>query len=425
MPNTNLFTTTLIALQHAVHLHAIALIILVTVFATVVHANDHDLINEYNSLQDQMQALKQEYDSTYEDTTPESLRSTRKNSTVRIGGEVFTDYIGTIYEGKGFQGSSYAGNWYLHNTNLRFDFELSEDLKARIKFDLSDSGFSAQRRVMEEALLIWNAVCGGPIGLFFGVGEVPYGQDRTLGIIQSYNHTDGSDSSEGPIILSSPYLIREKNEYAVYHPGEIDRVVMVGATFAWDDILKFEFAVFQPDNFNNPIGYYDSLNSNGDSGFESLAARIWWNMPIDGLIAELSGVRKHDAHQDDNPISGYTLLADEYALSLGFDWDINNELEVFAEYEHGFNWGYIEGNQTDTVSIGLLYAVTERLTLGAMAEWLHISKGPQEADFNKYVLHCQYNFCSGVYLIAEYGAELYNWDGALSNVLAVRSGVYF
>lgn len=395
------------------------------IFAESVCSADDDILREYNIINDNFRAMKMNADLSSDRSVCSSLRSAKGGATVRLGGELFTDYIGSIYDGKGIEGTDYDGKWYIHNSNLRFDFQFSDNLKAEIKIDLSDSPYRESQMVMEEAMIIWESVCGGPFGLFFGVGEVPYGQDRTLGIIQSYNHTEGYGSSEGPIILSAPYLANARGTSNVYHPGEVDRVVMAGISYTWNDIIKAEFAFFNPSGFNDNIGIYDSVTTPDDAGVFSFAARLWWNMPIDGLIAEISGIRKHVAKRGDKGLYGPDALRDEYAVSAGLDWNIDNNLEVFAEYQHGFNWGFIQNYHTDTVSLGMLYDLTERLSLGGMIEWLHISDRGDISDFNKFVLHTQYKFANGVYLIAEYGAELYNWDGALTNVIAVRSGVTF
>ncbi len=413
----------------ATYVVALSIIIFFVVamdFTSPAIAGDEEAISgEIDSLRDEFRSIKNEYDCSADSKNVEHLRSAKGNSSVKIGGELFLDYIGTMYSGDDYDGAGYSGNWQLHNTNLRFDFNFDSDLRVQVKLDLSDSPYRTQSRVMEEALMIWDSVCGGPIGLFFGIGEVPYGQDRTLGIIQSYNHTEGDYSSEGPIILSAPYLDSVRRDNIIYHPGEIDRVVMAGFNYTWRDTLKVEFAFFQPDSYADQIGIYERLANDGDSGMESFAGRVWWNTPIDGLVAELSGVRKHVVRRGDNGLYGPDAVEDEYAVSLGFDWNVNAELEIFAEYQHGFDWGFIEGYNTDTVSAGVLYALTEKFTLGGMVEWLHISDRGEETDLNKFILHTKYTFRNGVYLIAEYGAELYNWDNALSNVFAVRSGIQF
>ncbi len=391
-------------------------------FANDVNTVDYDYFDSSNV--EFVQSNINENNASY---IPESLRSAKGNASLMIGGELFVDYIGSVFHGDNSVGTGYDGGWYLHNTNLRFDFAINNDLRVAIKLDLSDSPYRKQSLVMEEALMMWNSICGGPIGLFFGAGEVPYGQDRTLGIIQSYNHTEGNGSSEGPTILSSPYLstLRPGSANVIYHPGEIDRVVLAGLSYTWQDAIKAEFSFFQPDGMDDEIGIYDRVAPSGDSGFGSFAARIWWNTPLDGLVAEISGVRKHDSQRGDTGLFGPDAIEDEYAVSIGLDWNITNDLEAFAEYQHGFNWGFIEGYHTDTVSVGSLYSITNKLTLGGMVEWLHISDRSKITDFNKFVLHTQYKFSNGVYVIAEYGAELYNWDGALTNVLAVRSGISF
>ena len=401
------------------------LVLIVMPLSSAYAGEDSGMLSKYNEIEDEFRALQRQAAVTGNDSVTNTLRSARGSAEVRLGGELFLDYIGSIYEGDGVSGTGYEGNWALHNSNLRFDFIVNSDLRTSIKLDLSDSPYRGQSQVMEEALVIWDAVCGGPIGLFFGVGEVPYGQDRTLGIIQSYNHTEGNGSSEGPTILSSPYLSEHNRDNVVYHPGEIDRVIMAGLSYTWEDAIRVEFAFFQPGEFGDTFGIYDRVADTQDWGVGNFATRIWWNTPVAGLVAEVSGVRKYESQRGDKRLFGSDAVKDEYAVSLGIDWNVNSRLELFAEYEHGFNWGFTRNRHTDTLSVGMLYSLTERLTVGGMLEWLHISRHSEITDLNKLVLHTQYKFANGVYLIAEYGAELYNWNGALTNVFAVRSGISF
>ena len=357
---------------------------------------------------------------------PEALRSSKSNAILTIGGELFTDYIGRIRTDGGVNGTEYGGEWALHNSNLRFNFSVTDNLAVKIKLDMSSARDGLDTGYMEEAIAIWNNICGGPIGLFFGKGEVPYGQDRTLGIIQSYNHTEGGNSPEGPIILNYPLWgsqISEEN--IIFHPGEIDRVVMAGINLSWLDIIRFEFAFFQPHDLNSNFNNNDDMLEFNDSGVDSFAGRIWWNTPVEGLIAEISGVRKYIEKRGDKGIFGSDAVDSEYALSAGVEWTINDNVNLFAEYQHGFDWGFKKGYNTDTVSLGGVYNLTEKLSLGAMAEWLHIAYNGDDYNFNKFVFHSQYSFRNGFYIIAEYGLELYNWGNGMTNMFAFRTGLSF
>lgn len=359
---------------------------------------------------------------------PQALKSAGGNATVRIGGEMNTDYI--VNWRTRTRQTLTDTSWNIHSSNLRFTIDLSPELQARIKLDLSEKQPYMQDQILEEAQIVWKNISGGPFSVIFGKGEVPYGQDRTLGIIQSYHHTEGSYSPEGPTILNGPQEGAAFNDAQlaagpVYHPGEIDRVVMAGVSFDWEDIIKAEFAVFQPNDWSNPaLG--NGTPVDGDLGVESFAGRVWWRTPVEGLVAQVSGVRQHIRARGDNGRYGSDAVEDEYAASAGLDWNLTGiPLELFAEYERGWNWNYTSGYNTDTASIGGLYGLTDRLRVGAMTEWLRIDDRGTDHNYNKYVLHADYTFRSGLYMMAEYGLEFYNWSDALTNTFAMRTGIRF
>ena len=345
---------------------------------------------------------------------------------LRIGGEINADYTAVIRD-RGSRrprhGVSSSSHWALHSTNLRFTMDFGNGVEGRIKLDFSETQPYLREQILEEALLIWKNICGGPFGVVFGKGEVPYGQDRTLGIIQSYHHNDGSYSAEGQTILNGPepgmLFTAAAGAGPVWHPGETDRSVYAGITVDWEDIVRLEMAVFQPADLP------ERGSREGNSGFESLAARLWWQTPVEGLVLELSGIRKFNRERGDRRFGEYA-RQDSYAFSAGGDYFVpGTPLELFAEYEMGINWNFQSGYDTHTVSVGGLYQLSERIELGLMAEWLRIASHAGTWDYNKFVAHGRYNFRSGMYIIGEYGLETLNWGSATAHVFAVRSGIDF
>ena len=362
------------------------------------------------------------------EAAPAALRSAGGNATVRIGGEINTDYV-YVFRDKSQQKSVdwySSGGWHLRNSNLRFTFDTSPDVRMVIKLDLSETQYYLQNQILEEAKIIWNRVGGGPFSIIFGKGEVPYGQDRTLGIIQSYHHTEGSYSAEGPTILNGPLPGQHFDSpdalSPVFHPGEIDRVIHAGISFDWDDVLRLEFAVFQPTDWAQPGLNNATLN---DFGLQSFCARLWWNVPVEGMTVQISGVRQHIQNRSDRRFGAHG-VRDQYAASAGLDWVLPQmPLEVFAEYQRGWDWNYTAGYNTHTVSVGALYDLTNRLRVGGVVEWLHIDNRGSRINYNKFVAHTRYNFTESMHTIAEYGCELYNFGSTTAHMFAIRSGVRF
>jgi len=83
---------------------------------------------------------------------------------------------------------------------------------------------------------------------------------------------------------------------------------------------------------------------------------------------------------------------------------------VFGEYQHGWDWNYFEGYDTDTWQLGLSWEAMPRLELGAMTEWLAIDNpvGNTEEDYVRLVFSAKWKFESGMHVILEYAREW--WD---------------
>lgn len=381
-------------------------------------------------LQNELHEIRAQYQQSRDPSAvADLLRSTNKTATIRIGGEINVDYQSILRDrGDHRHPDDLTNNssWALRSTNLRFTVDFADGVQARIKLDLSENQYYLQQQILEEAQIIWRNICGSPFGIIFGKGEVPYGQDRTLGIIQSYHHNDGSYSAEGVSVINGPLpgmLFNDVGAGAapVWHPGEIDRALMAGVTFDWQDCVRVEVAVFQPHDY-----YGEQDQFSGNSGFENIAARIWWDTPIEGLVAELSGVRKFQRFRGDHGQFGEYAREDQYAFSAGFDWHLpEKSLELFGEYQMGINWNFTTGYNTHIVSLGGLYDVTTKLKFGLMSEWMRIDARGEMYDYNKFVVHSKYTFSNQMYLIGEYGLETLNWGSATAHLFGIRSGVDF
>ena len=386
-----------------------------------------DIDNAMVKMQQELSRLQAEVQSVTAARAPAELLSVKKNATLRIGGEINVDYTANIRDrgSRHRPGGVVSGaGWALHRTNLRFTMDLGNGVSGHIKLDLSERPPYQSQEILEEAKIIWKNICGSPFGVVFGKGEIPYGQDRTLGIIQSYHHNDGPYSDEGRTILNGPEpgMLFTSNDGAapIWHPGETDRVNHAGVTFDWEDILRVEAAAFQPED--SPHNRH--LWSN--SGFESLALRLWWQTPVEGLVVELSGMRQFLRNRGNENRYGEHARQDSYAFSAGADYFIpETPWEIFAEYQMGINWHYQTGYDTHTVSVGGLYQLTEKIELGLLAEWLRIDAPAGTWDYNKFVAHAKYTFPSRLYVIGEYGFETLNWGGATAHVFAIRSGIDF
>lgn len=371
------------------------------------------------------------------------LTSLRKNAIISIGGEVRVDYsyrhtttTATSSPPSTYNADTSVGDLSLRNANLRLQADVHPNIRAFFKVDLS-SQECRRDDILEEALLIMNAVGGSGLGLFAGKGRAPYGQDITLGMIQSYNHTANAiDTSEGRVFIVDPPESRSNpanpGRYSAtgpMRPGQIDRAVQAGVSYDWDDRWRVELAVFKPSDYDYKDRLIDSKRCDSASDI-GVAARIWWR-PVEELVVQASGMmnRSNDMGRPELRTDlepGARGRKQAYAVSLGFDYT-RGPWRIFGEYQHGWDWNFTSGYDTDTWQIGAAREFGEGWRVGAMAEGLHIDDKKDVKvtdDYYKLALNVRYTFSSGFFVLAEYGHE---WmrrerDGSLAEK---RRGDFF
>ncbi len=375
------------------------------------------------------------------------LRSLRRTASVRIGGELNVDVIVKHREDLPDEDDTVDSTEFrTNNTNLRLRADITDDTYLHFKFDLDGEGGDSPDRndLVEEAQFVWRNLGGTAWGARLGKGEVPYGMDRTLGIIQSYHHNDAVYTDEGPVILNAGTEGADSanspaNPHAnvgrTAHPGEVDRVFLAQVDYTFRNQMRFELALFQNNdgtqNGGAPTaGMYED-RSDDTLLFQSMAGRVWFQ-PLERLLLQVSGIRMHNESRGDTTLFGPEAEDDQYAVSLGFEWApeaSHGPLNLFGEYQHGWDWDYTDNYETDTLSLGALWRVNDRLGLGAMGEWLGIGEGDADEDYFKLVLHTRYALESGVVFMFEYGREWFEGDTSqedrTADVAAFRTGFRF
>jgi hypothetical protein len=373
------------------------------------------------------------------DICADSLIPLKRKGAIRIGGDVNVDLLVKRRDDLN-RGDVNSTTFTTNSANLRFRVEASANSYLYLKLDLDDFRDAAvgETDLLEEVKYVWNNVRGSNWGLVFGKGEVPYGQDKTLGIIQSYHHNDEIDNSEGPAFLlaATENGTRDSNNpHAnvgnVSHPGEVDNKYMLAANYTFQNKLKLEFALFQ-----NATGMHED-RSDDTLFFQSFSARAWY-MPVQNLTLQLSFINLHNdsARADTSARRGtaYGNLEDDAkALSAAFDWTYRS-VNVFGEYQHGWDWNFTDNYDTDTFQLGLAWDATSAITLGLMGEYLRIDDENNRLtdDYYKAVLSAKYRFDSGMFLILEYGHEWFDRDASRSqdynrdgDMIAFRAGWTF
>lgn len=357
------------------------------------------------------------------DPRPEEVLSVRKNATVKIGGEMTVDavYRSADAKGKAARSDTKTFDFSIKNANLRLVADVHPNIRAMFKIDLQPHREHDNRDddIVAEAMLVMHSVAGGGLGFFAGKGRAPYGQDVTLGIVQSYHHSaNRNDTAEGRVHIIDPPADSVRGasggsaDIALppMRPGQFERTFQAGVSYDWDTRWRVEVAAFQPERDE----YKKRLDRRGNGSDIGFAGRVWWRTPIDGLVLEASGMAAHSSamgkkeYRLDLPAAA-TARTNGYAISLGFDWKMR-EWRFFGEFQQAWDWNFSKNYDAAIWQIGASRDMGEAWRLGGMVEGMRI-RDPLGAgvkdDYYKFTLNVRYMFNSGAFLLFEYGHEWY------------------
>ena len=354
-----------------------------------------------------------------------SATSLRGNASVNIGGEVRVDYQFVNARSRGDDGktSTKIGDLSVKHANLRVVADAHPNIRAVFKLNLSaDSEPSRDRdEIMEEAMLVMRSVGGTGLGVFAGKGRAPYGQDVTLGMLQSYHHSANHiDSAEGRVFIVTPPDEVNPNNPSVLplgpmRPGQFDRTFMAGASYEWNERWKVEAAMFKPNRFEYRERLRDGENTRSGSEIGG-AARVWWR-PFEDLtfafsaIAARSGDMARTYRRLDVP-AGARGEKNAYAVSVGFDWR-RGPWRAFGEYQHGWDWNFTKDYDTDSWQVGAAREFADAWRIGGMVEGLRIDNPSNRHTVDNYyklAFNIRYAFTANLFVIAEYGHEWFRRD---------------
>ncbi|MDR0362980.1 MAG: hypothetical protein LBJ46_09920 [Planctomycetota bacterium] len=343
--------------------------------------------------------------------------SVRKNANVAVGGELHADY--------GYRRPAKTGtkaSWSLQRANLRIRADVHPAASVFFKFDLSDGSepYREEDRIFEEALLVMHSVAGSGFDVFAGRGRAPYGQDVTLGMLQSYHHrAHREDSSEGRIFIvdprgdevpdpADPTNPAKRRRLPPMRPGQIDRAALAGAAYQWGDRWRVEAAVFQlgDDGRKARLERFGAT----DAGVGA-AARVWWR-PVEDLTLQASVTAAHSSGMGDGSLrldlaDGARARENAWAASVGFDWR-SGPWRVFGEYQRGWNANFSTGYGVDIAQLGAQREIMPGKRLGGMVEWLRLEEKGLDKRGDAYwkaVMNFRWDFSTSVYMMFEYGWE--------------------
>ena len=122
--------------------------------------------------------------------------SLRRNAAVSIGGEIAVDYShrdsktsSIAADASTIPMDASRSELAVTQATLRLQADVHPNVGAFFKLDFGRSASERDNEILEEAMLVMSAVGGTGLGFFAGKGRAPYGQDITLGMVQSYHHS--------------------------------------------------------------------------------------------------------------------------------------------------------------------------------------------------------------------------------------------
>lgn len=372
----------------------------------------------------------------------ESLTSLKKKGAVKIGGDLELDLNIVNRDERNNDSDDFDNTSYnTSDMDLNIRVDMTADTFLFIKLDLddlNDSSINGGNDLLEEVNITWKNVRGSNWTVILGKDEMPFGSDVDYLITDPYTHNGSGVSYLGRSYdngggMNNAHLGVTESGFS--HPGEIDNVFAIQAQYAYKDLAKLELAVFQNDEVNamgDDRGMHED-NSEDSMLLRSYATRLTVT-PVEGLSMQLSFANRHLDSMDDDTY-GYTDgEEDSYALSFGVDYKWNSvPVEVYGEYIHGWNVRHLDDMDTDTIQVGLVWGVTEKIDLITDFEWMGIDNDTGSAnideDLYRWSLGGCYTTDYGVKFLAEYLHEWYdsdsNWDDADADVISFRAAYSF
>ncbi len=435
---------------------ALGALLLVCVAGVAVADDVASLREELADMRAKMASLESAQMAPAAGGDAESLLSMKKKAAIKIGGgltvcakvyERDTDPTAD-FDGDGIPGSDENNDGIIEWTedddithsqmgfspSLKIEAKATEDTKVYFKLDLDDTGSDGD--LVEEAYFEWKHVAGTNWKIWFGKDEIEFGIDESIGDMDGLVH--GGATLFGSLPASSEGSPANNHGWAPDNdfPGERDNRFALQAAYEFKDLLTWYVSVFQAET-----GMYEDADDD-TLLFQSFSTAIKAS-PFEGFDAEIGFIRFHNEsaeHHDGDPAfdcttagdqsRGGTALTqvqieserkhlenDQYAISLGGSYSPKGtSVTIFAEYLHGWDWGYDDRVDTDTVQLGLTWGVTEKIDLGIMGEWAEMDRDDafdgefSEVEYWNLYLTGYYTLNSNVKLGLEYMHQWFDGD---------------
>ena len=316
------------------------------------------------------------------------------------------------------------GDLRIADAKLDVKIDVNENFDAFLKLDFQDGyGRRDVSGIAQNYWIRWKNVCNTGFGLLVGRDDLKFGGVQPYGILDSWNKDQGgsyNDVLESPMAYAAG-LNFDPDEGAI-NTGEgmftsgsalpthtvwsFSRTTQI--TPYWencDGSLKAEVSFIQSvDTMNGMTS--SRVHSRGTPGAESMrksrsqnygvgsmTGRITWK-PIEGLklVASVMNLKNSGQTYRYNYPRGfgagkaddYETASNNFATNIGFEYRpcFFNRMNVWATWTHGWNAGWVEDMDDDSVNAGVAFDLTDQLTFFVQGDYLRV-KNDNATTFHK------------------------------------------
>ncbi len=379
----------------------------------------------------------------------ESLTCMKRNGAIKVGGNFMVDLLAVDRDdrGNGTTAAVLAGDedddvqstifiaGLPYGSVLKFEIAASKNMSLNLTLELDDAWNETtnQDDLLDDVYFLWTSVGGKNIDLLFGKKRfVDYGLDKFVGITPSLH--DGwaywLSGLEQVGNANNPHDAIGTNSL----PTAAYRTFQIEAIYHYKNLANFYFTLFQ--NNETTGGGRTTRGMHEDRSddtmlFQSFAIKAEI-MPAENLSLQASFINFHNDSLGDRDINGGYAEEDKYAFSISADYSLKAmPLDIWIEYQHGFDWTYDDRIDTDTIGLGLIWTPRPSLSFSLLGEWAGIGNGTWSAtgtsylmEYEKYwqtVVSATYSFDNGIYVTLEYAHQWY--DGELDYDLTADNNI--
>jgi hypothetical protein len=407
-----------------------------TLLATSIGFSGDDVASMRAELADMKAQLSanaaQDSCNTCELSGPESLTSMKGNAQIQIGGQLNVDLV--VADRDGIGGDVRTTRFAIpqdpiHASDSTLDFKINtKDPKSYVFISLDlgewDANPAAGRSLIDKAYFAWEDVSCTNLDIIFGKADTHYGVDKSPGIMPSLQ--DG-----GLYVADGQYDGGTANSSATQTllPTGATEVYMIGVAY------DFDWGTFYFDLFQNGAGLDSDGNTQDDLLFESWNTALEFN-PSESLMLKISYQNLH-SETANATVGGREEDYRSLSLAANYttcDWDF------WTEYQHGWNVGYDDGADADTITVGAMYTMNEQWAFYSMLEYGELNGigamannnvAATSEDYTQFQIGAIRTLDSGMTLTFEYAHQEIDTDvpgssiSQDSNSIGMRAGISF